>query len=488
MKKQHLLIVLCVLMLTLFTACGHTHEYGGWKTEKKATCEKEGRKVRKCDCGDEEEEKIPKLEHTYGEWKVKTAATCTEEGTQEHTCEACGNVEEGKLPKAEHAYENAVGSASCQNTGTVEQVCKDCGDTRTENATSKTYTATELYELYKNSVGEIVTYDRNGQGLSLGSCFVQTADGKLITNYHVIKDAYSAKVTFGDQTYVIQKVLAYDKNIDAAVLQISAANLKPVTLCELEHKVGETVYAFGSSKGLTATFSDGMITHSKRESGGVTYVQHSAPISSGNSGGPLINTYGEVIGINTLTLKDSQNLNFAVCISELKNLDYSNPMSMSQFYEEENNAYKKLANYIMAEGRYSDGSYSLNLKDGYVNSLRANCLMYAMYFPDDGLLWIVFCADGSEFVYISLDADVSGVYEWGYFDDKDYDMEGTLTASTFTSNTLLGYYSDNLPTAAKRSEIRELASDMMTILCNNLSSGLEEISVTAADLGFTNFQ
>ena len=84
---------------------------------------------------------------------------------------------------------------------------------------------------------------------------------------------------------------------------------------------------------MTATFSQGIITAVNRKIEGVTYIQHDAAISPGNSGGPLLNKYGEVIGINTWTLEDSQNLNFAVSSSVLLEMKYSTPLTMEQFYD-----------------------------------------------------------------------------------------------------------------------------------------------------------
>ena len=141
-------IILC------FSACTHTHSYGSWTTEKKATCEKNGRKVRQCDCGDVEEEKIPKLEHEY-------------ELTEEK-------------------------AASCQSVGAQTYTCKVCKDSYTKDLDLKTYSSTEIYEMYLGSVGEIITYDKNGNEYALGSCFVYEEDGKLVTNYHVMEGAYSA--------------------------------------------------------------------------------------------------------------------------------------------------------------------------------------------------------------------------------------------------------------------------------------------------------
>ena len=93
-------------------------------------------------------------------------------------------------------------------------------------------TANEVFELAKNSVGEITTYDKSGAELALGTGFVYSSDGKIVTNYHVIEDAYSAKIAIGGSTYTVQHVLAYDKNIDLAVLKISATGLTTLNVCK----------------------------------------------------------------------------------------------------------------------------------------------------------------------------------------------------------------------------------------------------------------
>ncbi len=97
---------------------------------------------------------------------------------------------------------------------------------------------------------------------------------------------------------------------------------------------GETVYAVGSSKGLTGTLSDGLVSTASRIVDDVDCIQITAAISSGNSGGPLINIYGEVIGSNTMSLASGQNLNFAVNITELQAVETTNAMTMAEFYDE----------------------------------------------------------------------------------------------------------------------------------------------------------
>ena len=211
----------------------------------------------------------------------------------------------------------------------------------------KEYTAKELYNQAVKYVGEIVTYDKNGDEYALGTGFVISSDGKIVTNYHVIEGAYSADITINDKKYTIASVLAYDANIDLAVLKINASGLTAATISKLPVDVGSTVYAIGSSRGMTNTYSQGIITYADRVIDDISYVQHDASITNGNSGGPLINIYGEVIGINTWGISDSQNLNFAIFADELDNLKYNFPISLADLTRMNLNPYQILVDWVL---------------------------------------------------------------------------------------------------------------------------------------------
>ena len=386
-----------------------------------------------------------------------------------------------------HNYTESIQyAATCNTQGTKNFSCSLCGHTYSENYSMPELTANEVFERSKNAVGEIITYDRKGNELSLGTCFTASSDGKILTNYHVIEDAYSAKISLAGRTYTVQSVLAYDKELDLAVLKINANNLTVISPCTNTHAVGKAVYAIGSSRGLTETFSQGIITSADRVIGGVHYVQHDAAISSGNSGGPLINSYGEIIGINTMLVRDAQNLNFAISIYEIQNLVFGTPLTMAQFYEKECDAFIKMVNYVTANGKYdrADNEYSLTLgtmyNDGYAFTRTLQ------YFATDGELWLSLMVDNDYYVVIIID-EIDGEYGWGYFDGDGNYMIGVITAPTYTDNTLLGYDNNNITSSSLRADVRELSSMMVTYLLNRISSDLSSIGVTAADLGFYYF-
>ena len=188
----------------------------------------------------------------------------------------------------------------------------------------RTYTAEQVFDIIAPGVAEIIVYDKNNEAFALGSGFFIDGDGTLVTNYHVMEGAYSATATLlsdSSVAYDIISVTDYDEDLDLAIVKVDIDANEFLTLSEDEPVTGETIYALGSSVGLTGTFSDGIVSTSSRMMGGVDFIQITAPISHGNSGGPLVNTHAEVLGVNALMNTEGQNLNFAININELKNLD-----------------------------------------------------------------------------------------------------------------------------------------------------------------------
>lgn len=196
-----------------------------------------------------------------------------------------------------------------------------------------TYTSTEIYTLAAPATVELTVYNKSGVAESLGSGFFIDENGTIATNYHVIESAYRITATLSDgSVYEVTHVLGYDESRDLTVVKIEKSDTPFLKISGREIKTGETVYALGSSKGLTGTFSNGIVSSASRLVEGINCIQITAPISTGNSGGPLLNIYGEVIGVNSLTLTTGQNINFAVNIKELAAVDTSSPITIEQFY------------------------------------------------------------------------------------------------------------------------------------------------------------
>ena len=336
-------------------------------------------------------------------------------------------------------------------------------------------------------VGEIIIYNKSGTAISLGTVFVYSSDGKLLTNYHVIDGAYSAKVTLNGKTYNVSSVLAYDKDIDLAVIKINASGLYAPIIQTDGIKGGAKVYAVGSSEGYTLSFSTGVIASPSRTFSGVEYIQHEAAISHGNSGGPLFNEYGEVIGINTLTDIEGQNLNFAISCKEIGNLVFGTSLTMQQFYEKECNVFERMKSYIIEYGTYSASSnwYTLYLGSTYSNDYSSKYSRYAYYYVDSDIVTLdMVINDGEYWVYFKIDNTVDGSYDWYYFDDNNYKMNGVIYASTYSSSSLLGYSYNNISYSSLRDSVRKLASGMVSLLCSYIDYDFYDIGVTADDLHF----
>ena len=164
--------------------------------------------------------------------------------------------------------------------------------------------------------------DSTGTTLGSGSGFF-VKPNQIATNFHVIAGARqgSAKLVGKDTRYQIEGIVATDKDNDLAILKVTASGVAPLSLGDSDTvNIGEKVYVAGNPKGLEGTFSDGLI--SRRESSPKKRLQMTAPISPGSSGGPVLNSRGEVIGISVAVHRaiDAQNLNFAIPSNYLKAL------------------------------------------------------------------------------------------------------------------------------------------------------------------------
>ena len=171
--------------------------------------------------------------------------------------------------------------------------------------------ATEVYATYVNStVGitvDIVSTNIFGQSVTsaaAGSGFVITEDGYIVTNYHVIEGANAITVTFADGQSFDATYIGGEQRNDVAVIKIEAQGLTPVIIGSTENlHVGDEVVAIGNPLGeLTFSMSDGIISALARsitmdDGTPMNMIQTNTAINSGNSGGPLFNMYGEVIGI-----------------------------------------------------------------------------------------------------------------------------------------------------------------------------------------------
>ena len=217
--------------------------------------------------------------------------------------------------------------------------------------------------------------DSNGLPLGFGSGFF-VRDNLIATNYHVIEGAArgTAKLVGQFSTYTIEGVTATDKTNDLALLKVTVSGIKPLPLGNSSDvKIGETVYVAGNPKGLEGTFSNGIIS-SRRDQYTKERLQMTAPISPGSSGGPVLNSKGEVIGISFMTLVGGQNLNFAIpsrYLTELlpeskpaKPLAQGNRSISAETYYTWGNTKYHLGDY---KGAITDYTQAIRLKPDYAN-------------------------------------------------------------------------------------------------------------------------
>ena len=188
------------------------------------------------------------------------------------------------------------------------------------------------------SIVSIVMSDKDGKPIAQGSGFLVSKDGLIVTNYHVISEGSSAIAKFPDGAFfVVDGVVAYDKTRDIAVIKAHGKNFRTLTLGNSDRiQVGEEVVAIGNPLSLESTVSSGIVSgiRTVKEEGG-NFLQVTAPISPGSSGGPLFNMAGEVVGITTMNFKGGENLNFAIPVNDAKRLLSTQSTKLQGFPEAE---------------------------------------------------------------------------------------------------------------------------------------------------------
>jgi S1-C subfamily serine protease len=182
--------------------------------------------------------------------------------------------------------------------------------TATTAAAGRVLSAEELFARLSPSVVRVSAQGDNGESQSLGSGVVVDA-GTVITNCHVVRRGSSLKVKHQAEQYGASVTTA-DEAHDLCKLSVPGLAAPAVTVGRVAGlRVGQKVYAIGSPQGLDLTLSDGMVS-SLREGPDGTFVQTTAPVSPGSSGGGLFDEMGTLVGIVTFQMRGGQNLNFAV--------------------------------------------------------------------------------------------------------------------------------------------------------------------------------
>lgn len=180
-------------------------------------------------------------------------------------------------------------------------------------------------QFFGNRIPQQMPQERTRSGV--GSGFIVSEDGRILTNAHVVDGADTVQVTLKDGRTFEGTVLGSDPVTDVAVIDLDAENLPTLSVSEAELLPGETAIAIGNPLGLDNTVTVGIVSATGRTSGQVgvpdkrvDFIQTDAAINPGNSGGPLLNARGEVIGMNTAIISGAQGLGFAIPIDAVQRI------------------------------------------------------------------------------------------------------------------------------------------------------------------------
>ena len=264
-----------------------------------------------------------------------------------------------------------------------------------------------------------------------GSGFFIDDQGTIVTNWHVVEGAASMSVEAIDGAqYAVAEVVDFSPVYDLAILKLDITGNGYLEFSQDPVRTGEQVYAVGSALGtLTGSFTSGTVSSVSRKIGVIDCVQMDAAISSGNSGGPLVNVYGEVVGINTFSYTLGENLNLAIKPEVLDNLTMDKNFTVNEMKE-----------WYLTESARSfspfDGSgYYYSLVNTYQTVTGAKCL-YSVSGDDisegyyDCCEYYIYNYDVSEYdTYVSYLKSIGFVFEetegfdrgtsYYYYNEKD---------------------------------------------------------------------
>ncbi|WP_197443295.1 trypsin-like peptidase domain-containing protein [Lignipirellula cremea] len=218
---------------------------------------------------------------------------------------------------------------------------------------STSVAADETPSFFERVESSVVTIQVPGRGT--GSGFFIDRDGTIATNYHVIEGAGEVNIIFHDKSSVPAigfRAISQGKDLALLVVAKNPEGVVPLPLAARPPDKGDKVFAFGAPLGLEGSVSDGIVSATRtgselqrmladgdrdpyrKEMGydlDADWIQTSAPVSSGNSGGPLVNEAGQVVGVNTFKLLRGENLNFAVLAAHVSSLAVAAPRESLPF-------------------------------------------------------------------------------------------------------------------------------------------------------------
>lgn len=371
----------------------------------------------------------------------------------------------------------------------------------------KELNAEQVYEKCAPAVFFVKVYDRYGSAFATGSGFFIDESGIAVTNYHVIEVAYSATIHTSDtqREYDVVGVIDYNEKEDWAVIQIDGSGFPVLDIGDPTTVVGgATVYALGSPLGLQNSISQGIISNTNRVEDGATYIQITAAISSGSSGGALINKYGDVIGITSATYTKGQNLNLAVPITAIEGYDAdsvtplggapkpSGGSSTPSGTTNQAQAFDALKAFIVSNANSSFGTGNLPTYGETIRNEYGNHTLKLVYNASKNQIDIVFNYDNTCTSYLTLTPNNQNyaisvfVYLTSYSTDWDFFGQGTVYAPSFTNDTSIPFtYFEGA--SVKEPTISELCGNMVTLSVYLTEEVLNKVSgnYSMTAFGFT---
>lgn len=209
--------------------------------------------------------------------------------------------------------------AICITAGFIALVATMAASAQSPGRVSSAHTET-LFDSVNDSVCTISAIATDGSYVSRGSGFILKANGLLVTNAHVLSGLQQATAKCGGRQFEIERIVRFDRDVDLAVADIGDVGVPGLALAQhVTVKPGSAVYVFGSPYGLEGTMTPGLAS-GKRVIDDRTYIQISAPIDAGSSGGPVTDETGAVIGVAVASLEVAQSINFAIPAAQISAL------------------------------------------------------------------------------------------------------------------------------------------------------------------------
>lgn len=177
----------------------------------------------------------------------------------------------------------------------------------------------ELFEKYQDAIVVVYSYDFDNNPKAQGSGVIINDRGWVITNFHIFEGCQRMDLVHKGDTIKYTDIIGVDIEKDLVIMKIESGIFPDIKLSEKDPKVGQKVYAIGSPMGLENSMSEGIVSGNRTEVGKKkqNFVQITASLSPGSSGGAVLNSYGELIGISSMGLRDGNNLNFAIPVSDI---------------------------------------------------------------------------------------------------------------------------------------------------------------------------